>query len=240
MAPIVLDNVWSIAGGYDFTCDSNQARLELEAEAVDKTVFCSGGWREVLAGLKSTAFNLAGFWESAATQKVDPEIFSNLGVGNEVFSFGPIKSAGQPAYLFRGLKQSYSLLGEVGAAAPFALGVVGSDTYGVARGKYAGSSVITGAAQVVGAGQQLTAVSATQALYVHVHVTGTPTSVTLKIQSDDNGGFSTPTDLQTLTAITTASGVWVRIPGSITDSFFRVISTAGTGSNTVFAALAVA
>jgi len=239
MAVFALTNVFAHLAGYDFTGDSNQAAIETEAEALDATPF-GLGWKSMVGGLKSSAFSMAGFWQSAASQAVDPEAFAGLGVADRVLTFGPSQVEGDPAYMLQAVQSSYSLGGDVGAVMPFSLAASGSNGAGTVRGKLTkarGNVTATGA---IGTGVELAAAAATQYVYCTVHVFTAGTTVTLQLQSDDNAGFSTPTTIATIGALTASGGTWMtRVPGPLTDTFFRLNVSAITGTFNLAAAVGV-
>lgn len=239
MAVFAFTNVFAHVGGYDFTGDSNNATLAAEAEALDASVYGSG-WKSTVAGLKSSVFNLAGFWQSAATQAVDPEAFANLGVADRVLTFGPSQVEGDPAYMAQMLETSYSLGGEVGTVAPFTLAASGSNGAGTVRGKLTKARGNVSATGALGTGVQLSAPSASQSVYCAVHIFTAGTTVTLQLQSDDNGGFTTPTTIATIGPLTASGGTWMtRVPGPLTDSFFRLNVSAITGTFNMAASIGV-
>ena len=87
-----------------------------------------------------------------------------------------------------------------------------------------------------------TAPTATQSLYASFHVlsvTGTGT-LTLKVQTDDNGSFTSATDRITFTAATTGNTAqWSSVAGAITDDWWRITYTiSGTGPAFAFAVTA--
>lgn len=239
MAVFAFTNVFAHMAGYDFTGDSNNAKLALDAAALDATVYGSG-WRSMAAGLKSSQFDLAGFWQSAASQAVDPEAFAALGVADRVLTFGASQVEGDPAYMLQALETSYSLGGEVGVLAPFTVAAVGSNGAGTVRGKLTKARGNVSGTGAIGTGVQLSAPSATQFVYCTVHIFTAGTTITLQLQSDDNGGFTTPTTIATIGPLTTSGGTWMtRVAGPLTDSFFRLNVSAVTGTFNMAAAIGV-
>ena len=83
----------------------------------------------------------------------------------------------------------------------------------------------------------LGAVGASEALYAAFHVISSGTTITVALQSDDNAGFSSPTVRATLGPITTAGATWVRVAGPFTDTYYRFVVTAITGSHIVAGAI---
>jgi len=239
MAVYALTNAYAYVAGYDFTSDSNKLAIDVQAEALEATPY-GPGWKQYVGGLKSSAFDMAGFWQSATSQAVDPESFAALGTADQVFTFGTSQVEGDPAFLFQGMKASYGIGGDVGAVAPYSLKAVGSNSAGAVRGKLAKARGNVSATGVLGTGFQLAAPSASQAVYCTFHIFTAGTTITLQLQSDDNGGFSTPTTIATIGPLTTSGGTWMtKVQGPLTDSFFRLNVSAITGTFNVAAAIAV-
>ncbi|MEU8379778.1 hypothetical protein [Streptosporangium sp. NPDC048865] len=242
MSPIALTNAYCFVHGHDFTCDTNQLTLDATPAALDRTTFCSEGWTTLAGGgLKTAGFSMGGFWQSAASDAVDPQAFADLGVVDRAFTFGPIMTEGQPAYMWQGGHFNYQLLGSIGELAPFTLAAAGTNGVGVVRGQLAKARGVVNATGVLGSVLNLGAVGAAQFLYATLHVLGTPgTTITVQLQSDDSAGFASPTTRATIGPITTTGGTWMtRVAGAIADTHYRLNISAITGSFTVAGAIAV-
>jgi hypothetical protein len=120
------------------------------------------------------------------------------------------------------------LSGSVGDLLPFEL-----------TGSAAHSELIKGVVEGVGAktatanstGTQIGALSTTQTLYAALHVTafsGTSPTLDVKVQSDDNSGFSSATDRITFTQNTgSIQSQWGSVNGAVTDDYWRSVMTIG-------------
>ncbi|MGI5493882.1 hypothetical protein [Microtetraspora malaysiensis] len=241
MSAFTLTDCTVFIGGYDFTGDSNKVSLKTDVEDKETTVFGSGGWKSRTGGLKDVSFDTEGYWQSAAAgPAVDPEAFSSLGVADRVATVTPTGIAGETAYFFQGGTFGYEMFGQVGDVTPFTLATKATGRQGLIRGQLAKAKGLVSAVGAVGSGLQLGAVGAGQFLYAVVHVFSAGSTITLKVESDDNAGFSSPTDRITLAPITVAGGTWaVRLPGPITDTYYRVNATAITGSFQLAAAIGI-
>lgn len=252
MAVQALIDAYAYVGGYDFTTDTNQATLGVSVAELDSTTFGSDGWREVTGGLSSVTFDMAGFWQSAADQAVDPQAFPALGTVDQVFTVGedstagtsPLSGLGPPrAFMFQAGKFSYQLLGEVGQLAPFNLSSAGTDGVGVKngvlvapKGDVSATGQLGGTFDTLGFG-----VGASQSIWCTFHVFTAGTTITVDVESDDNTGFTTPTTQATIGPLTTTGGTWMTpVAGPLTDRYYRLNVSAVTGTFTVAAALAVA
>lgn len=242
MAVIALTDAYCYVAGHDFTGDSNALTLNNEAAELNRTNFRSGGWTELAGGgLKTGAFSMGGFWQSATTDAVDPQAFTDLGVADRVFTFGPTEVEGAPAYMWQGGHFNYQLLGNVGELAPFTLAAAGTSSVGVVRGQLAKAKGTVNATGVLGSVVNLGTVGAGQYLYATLHVLGAPgTTITVQLQSDDTSGFASPTTRATLGPLTAASGVWAtRVAGALAETHYRFNVSAITGTFTVAGAIGI-
>jgi len=245
MSTFVLTDVTTWIGGYDFTCDSSSASLQVKVDDQETTTFCTNGWKSRVGGLREVSCDLDGFWQ-AGTGQVDPEMFSTIGNSNEPVTQSPTGSvAGSPAFMYLGGKFSYEIFGDLGDIAPFSVSVMSTDGIGVVRGQIAKSKGNVSATGVLGSG--LTGLSTNsqvgtgQYLYATLHVFSAGTTVTVQLQSDDNAGFSSPTTRATLGPVTTTGGTWMtRVAGPITDTYYRFNVSAITGTFSVAGAIAIA
>lgn len=241
MSPIALVNAFCYVDAHDFTADANALNFNGSAAELDRTTFRSGGWRTLAGGgLKTGEFTMGGHWQ-AGTDQVDPVAFAALGVRAQVVTFGPEETEGGPCYMWQGGNFQYVLGGNVGDLAPFTLGGRNTEGVGVVRGQLAKAMGTVSATGVLGSVVNLGTISASQYLYATLHVFGTPgTTITVQLQSDDSGAFSSPTTRATFGPITTAGGTWAtRVAGALAETHYRLNVSAITGTFTVAGAIAV-
>lgn len=241
MSSFVLTDCVAWIGGLAATQYSNELSVKQSVEEKETTVFGSGGWKSLVGGLKAVDADLKGFWESA----VDATGFTNMGTADQVMSFGATATEGDPMWFFQGSNLSYDRGGSVGDVDPFGLSLKGTNKVGLIPGKLAKSKGNVSATGAIGSGltglSANSQVSSSQYLYAAVHVFTAGTTITLKIESDDNAGFTTPTDRITLSAITTTGGTWVtRLAGPLTDTYYRFNVSAITGTFNLGAAIGIA
>lgn len=244
MSTFVLKDCTTWVAGYDMTTDLSEMEISAEVDVQEKTTFGGDGWRTRVGGLNTVSASLSGFWQSAATDAIDPQVFTNLGTGSEAVTVSTDGVADSPAYLFRGGKFSYDLLGAIGEVAPFSLEMQNTDPYGLIRGKVAKAKGNVSATGALGSGltdlSSNDQVSATQYLYAVLHVFSAGTTITVIVESDDNAGFTTPTTRGTIGPITAAGGTWLtRVAGPITDTHYRLNVSAITGTFSVAGAIAI-
>jgi hypothetical protein len=227
----ILKNVRIFSGGCDLTGQSNKVDLAAEVEEKDVTNFGSVDvngevWKEVIAGLGSAKVTGGGQWEAGDTSKVDDDTWAALG-GIGAFTVCPVDAnIGSLAWIVNAMRAHYQLFGGPGDVAPWALAM--SSTWPMARGVSLHSPGTARTATGNATGVQQGAIPAGQSGYASLHVlsvAGTTPSLTVKVQSDDNSGFTSPTDQITFTAATLRGGQIGRVAGPITDDWWRVTWT---------------
>lgn len=224
-------------GGLALTTYSNELSAQQSVEDKDVTTFGST-YKSRIGGLKTVEASLKGFWESA----VDAEGVTLLGTSDQVCTFCPTGSTETSAALFfQAGNFSYQTGGGIGDVAPFELSMMGSNGVGAVQGQLAKAKGNVSATGALGSGLNLGAVSATQYLYAAFHVFTAGTTITVKIESDDNANFTSATDRITFSAITTTGGTWAtRLAGAVTDTYYRFNVTAITGTFNVAASIGIA
>lgn len=244
MGKFVLKGVRLFAGGADLTGNTAKVELASEVETKDATAFNPNSttevWQEVLAGLASTKASGEGQWEAQDTSKVDDASWAALGAVGAWTACPAGANVGDVAWLTRMMQGSYQLGDQVGEVAPWSADWSGS--WPLARGQILHPPGTPRTATGNGTGRQLGALLATGALYVTLHVlsaAGTTPSLTVVVESDDASGFASPTTRATLTAATARGGQTVKIPGPVTDDWWRVRWTiSGTTPSFLFVAAA--
>jgi hypothetical protein len=235
-----------LLGGYEYTSFSNSLTTDYGVEMLDNTVF-GDSTRSNRPGLRTFSFTVNGYRDDGASTPfgdTSGTAYSRIGAAREVFSFAPVGTAdGQRSFTIRGVNGTYTpLSGSVGDILPFEL-----------TGSAAHSELIKGVVEGVGAktatanstGTQIGALSATQTLYAALHVTaysGTSPTLDVKVQSDDNSGFSSATDRITFTQNTgSIQSQWGSVNGAVTDDYWRTVMTIGgtTPSFTLYVTLGI-
>jgi len=216
----------------DYSCDEKDV-----TSLVDSTVISFPGLMKVSASIK-------GFTDhgtvTASAHYIDPIMFAAIGEETGVGLTMAIDGgdSGDICFFFTPNRMKYSpISGSVGDIHEFE--VSASNASGrLVRGKVALPSGSVSGASGNGTGYQLGALSATQKLYAALHVFDVSSggSVVFKVQSDDNAGFTTPTDRITFVAATGATWENGNVAGAITDDYWRV-TYARTGGATFNAAL---
>jgi hypothetical protein len=226
MAAFALLDVDLFADELDLSCFANQATVNIEANELDATTFCSGGWVTPIAGGRTTEVSASGPTDmatatAAQTSAVDEILAVDLGA-NYVLSAVPAGGVeGSVAYFTTGILLNRQVLdGSAGDLATHSVMWRGNQR--MARGTLTSLATVTATGN--GTGFQLGAVSASQRMCAAVHFLtagGTTPSITVIIESDDNAGFTTPTTRITFTAATAKGAQYSSVLGAITDDYWR-------------------
>lgn len=227
--------VW--LGGYDLTGVINSLATDYGSEARDVATL-GENTRIQLAGLRTLSATLEGYLDTAGG--IDEELFNRIGLHDAPFSFAAVDAAeGDVAYTFEALWSQYSPGAAIGEVLAFSGAAQAGGSTGLQRGTLMhprASEAVTGN----GTARQLGAVSANQKLYGALHVLAGSGTLDLVVESDDAGGFGTPTTQMTF-AQQTGIGFDLPLPvsGPITDDFWRLSWTIGGGPFTFVCILAI-
>jgi hypothetical protein len=232
-----LKDATTWVGGYDMTTDLNSLSLALSKDELPCAVFKDQAQRRT-GGLEDVTAQLDGFWSGGDTA-IDAQAFSQLSGGLWVATHSQDGAVGSVAYTYRAVTPNYQVGGKIGEVLPFSLKMDGAKgnagrSAGGVRGLIAKPKGVVSATGATGTGQHLGAVASGQYLYAALHVFAVGTTISVKVQSDDNSGFTSATDVATLGPITTIGGTWMtRVAGPLTDSYYRLNVSAITGSATI-------
>jgi hypothetical protein len=237
MAIQVLNAAQILVGSFDCTGFTGKVTTDpAQANVVSVPTFASGGYDVNIASTQRYEVKLEGYSDFSATGINTAFVPSTLGSQTAV-AICPTggTTAGDPAFGVRGLiSRIVPLQGGPDTAAAFMLDVT-SDwaEYGgqVAAPLAARSTALTGSALT------LTGPTASQSVWASLHVTATTgTNLVVKVQSSSTVGFASPTDRITFSTMSATGWQFKNLAGPITDGYWRVTATVGSGSFT-FAAL---
>lgn len=238
MATRVATDVRPYVGALDLTALTESCTIaDLDAAEVMFTNFASGGYKEAKTGIISGAASL-NLFQDYATGILD----DSLTVGSQYVTSFVIPATpgtlaeGDPAFLGTGNLKKYTPRdGAVGdaAKATVELPYTGKVAYGVLGHPLAARTTSSQTTGFAYAGP-----SATQYMHAAIHVTAFSglTNIIVKIQSDDNSGFTSATDRVTLSTVTAIGAEFKSTVGSsgwASETYHRVSwAVTGTGSCT--------
>lgn len=252
MATFVQTGAQLFSGGIKLSCFTDQLSLEMNADPVEFTTYCSTGAREYRQGLRTWQVSAQGFADFAAVGATtgglvpgEEIVPANMAGTTTNLTVCPVDGTeGAVAYLAAGAYSQMNLLGgAVGDPGRYGFTAVPAtlaDGHKMVRGRLEANRTVTSSTSTTGT--QFGAVASGQRLAASLHVftlSGTSPTLAVKVQSDDNSGFSSATDRITFSTASTRSGQFSYIDGPVTDDYWRVTWTiGGTGTPTVAFAVA--
>lgn len=239
MGKQVLLNARFFVGPADLTSYNNKVELDDAIEEKETTNFGSAGAKEVIGGIESVAIGGEGQWIAGDPGYIDDEMWAARRQ-LEAYTICPeTANVAALAYLTKAVRLDSKLFGQVGDVLPWMLAAGGS--WPLVRGAVlnAPGTALTSTGNGT-AVQHVAVTTAAQFLYASLHVlsvagTSTPT-LTVKVQSDDSGAFSSPTDRITFTAATAQGSQISRVAGVNADDWYRISYTI-SGTNPSFLAI---
>ena len=119
------------------------------------------------------------------------------------------------------------------------MNISGGAAGGLTRGIIEFNSSATSSSTTTGS--QLGAVSAAQRIVANLHVTtAVGSALDVIVQSDDNSGFTSPTNRITFSQATGITSQHLSLAGAVTDDYWRLSYTIAGGSFTFAVALGIA
>lgn len=230
LTPVILTDARTYYGGADLTGYSNKVSLAASAASLDYTNFASGGWKQFVGGVFDGNGSIDNFWQASDLTQPDDQFFADLGSSSVAVTAVPTSGVvGQMCYLTQGLETDYTQSGKHGEL--LMANVSFKTNWPIVRGQILHPQGTARTATGNGTGVQLGAVAANKALYVNLHALGvTDGSNTVTIQSNVDNTFGAPTTRATFNAITTSVfGQSIRVPGPITDQWWRAVWTISGG-----------
>lgn len=228
-----------LVGGIEINANTGTFAMEGQLATRPATTFGSNGHEEVRPGLLSARATIDGFTDFASGGVAS--YFGAYPASNYAMTASiPGSSAGDPAWLMKVRPSNLTTVGgSVGEMAPFAMQAMADSPFG--RGKLL-APVATVSANGDGTAVTLAGPTASQYLYVALHVTATSGggTWTVKVQSDDNSGFTTATDRVTFSTFTGQTWEWSSVAGSFSSETHLRATWSVSGGSTPTATFAVA
>lgn len=237
LTPTVLTDARIYYDAADLTGYSNKIEMAAKGANLDKTTFASQGWKENACGVFEGNGSIDSFFQAGDLSMPDDAYWASFGNNTVALTAAPTSGAvGTLAYLTRALNTDYTPGGKHGELLMSSVNFATS--WPVIRGQIMHPQGTARTASGSGTGIQFGAVSANQAFYINLHATGvTDGSMTVVLQSDTTNAFSAPNTRATFSAVTGLGGQQIRVPGAITDTWWRVTwtITGGTTHSFLFA-----
>lgn len=245
MSAQVITDVGIYVNQFDLSAFAAMIDDTASADSPDMNNCAGGGYGHLLAGLAASRLNIAGI-QDYTTLGPHSAFAGAIRGRQDVVSILPntlTAVAGSPAFMFRGILGDYaSPQGAVGDTARWAARWRGDNALatGVLGAPLATrSTTLTGTAIQLGA-VGLNPAGATERLFASLHITATTgTNLAVTIQSDNAVGFPSPATAATFSTVSAVGSQYLSIPGPMTDDWFRVNATIGSGSFTYLVIMGV-
>lgn len=236
---------------FNYSTITRAFSMDIEADALDRTAISdttrvnigglrSGTWASELYYDASTIPYAGNTYESAVAI---PALASDTSQAIIVSYFpgGAVTEDEGLAYFFRGRTSKMSMPWTVGEVAMFSLSGESSQL-GINQGQsivqgYLSALGVAKSASGVGTARQTGALASDRVVLMamagHVYNQTGTAAVQFTLQSDDNSGFTTPTNRVSSAVLSTVSDFGLElVSGAITDDYWRIIYTI-TGTGTV-------
>lgn len=244
MAVLALTGAEVLAGPLRLTGRSNQVDVTLESTELDVTTFNSGGWTEMLGGLRMARVTNAGFYDPDAIETggltFDSELLSSIGGSQAPMTVAATQADGSVAYIGGFKRGSLSMLGNVGEAAAYSTEMWGDGVYG--RGALIHPATTLRTSSGTGTAVTLGTIATGRSLVAAIHILAVSADsspqLTVVIQRDDNSGFTSATTVLSVGPVAAPTSSLSVVAGPITpDDRYRVSYTiSGTNPSMRFAA----
>lgn len=244
MAAGVLTDVTLLVNGMDMSPFSGEFTCDEMAQMVPADNFAGQGYSIVLPGLFSAEATIKGHADYAAGAVSSTFNSASKGVqaGVSILPAGSLSVEGtQCSFMSSKLKAMKMLTGPVGSVADFDMAFA-SDAAEV-EGFVSAPLASRTTAGLTTTGQQIVGgVPNGKRMYAALHVTAAAgTNLAVKIQSDDNSGFTTPTDRITFSTVSATGWQFGSVAGPLTgETYWRTVVTIATSTFTFATVLGVA
>lgn len=199
---------------------------------VDATTFATGGFAAQVPAIKSGRFQLVGFADFDASGVSSLFTPANLGTQYGVSVAIPGTAVGDPAVFGAGRLSGIPFGVAPDAAGTFALNFA---TDGAFAAGWVGAPLASRTTSgFTGAGVNFPGPASGRNLYALLQVTAASgTNLVVKVQSDDNSGFTSATDRITFSTLSATGWERSSVAGPLTtETYWRVVATIASGSFT--------
>jgi len=206
MAVQAFTNASVLIGDLDASPFTNKVTSQVTVEMLDATVCGTGGFRSYSPGLRNGELSAEGFADYAVGGTFE-KLSTPDGGTSTLMSMAPIApgatlTAGDPCCFMRGPLDQMTVGpdGEAAGLAKFGIHIANDSVFAMGVVLH---PIATRSTTASGTAVAMTGPTLTQTLWAGLHVTtGSGGTLTVRVQTDDNSGFTTPTTRITFTATT--------------------------------------
>lgn len=243
MAAGVLTDVTLLVNGMDLSPFSGDFTFDETVVMKTANNFAGRGYPIVLPGLFSASSTIGGHadYATGAVSATFNSASRGSAAGVSILPVGSASVEGsQCSFVSARLQSMKMLTGDVGDVADFAMAFT-SDAAEV-EGFVSAPLASRGTGGLTTTGQLITGgVPAGKKMYAALHVTAAAgTNLAVKIQSDDNAGFTTPTDQITFSTVSATGWQFLSVAGPlVAETYWRTVVTIATSTFTFATVLGV-
>lgn len=229
MTPFLLLDSKLWVDGFDMSGYQNAISVNAPVSLKVHTRFGDKAVRRA-AGIRAASMRAMGYWQAddLGTERApDKPYFDRLGLADVPVSCAPKDGLeGSIAYVLRAIEGRYELGAPVGEMLAFTVDAEGSDGVSLVRASVIGNKDVAAGGPTNGTIFQLGQLGAGQVAYAVLHALQVGTSLDVKIQSDDNGGFGSPVDRITFAQKLAIGSEYKTLAGPIAaDDRWRIVFT---------------
>lgn len=243
MAAGVLTDVLLLVNGMDMSPFSGEFMCDEMAAMKEAGNFAGRGYEIVLPGLTSATGMIRGHadYASGAVSSTFTSASKGAQAGFTIMPTGSAAALGDQCSFMSGRLNAMKMLtGPVGEVADFEMSLV-SDAAAVEGFVSAPLASRTTAGLITSGVNIVGGVPDGKRLYAALHVTAAAgTNLAVKIQSDDNSGFTTPTDRITFTTVSATGWQFSSVAGPlVSETYWRTVVTIASSTFTFATVLGV-
>lgn len=233
MSSFVLSNAQLLIGSAELSAFTGEFTVGGETKMEPAQHMAAGGYNVVLPGISAFSMDVKGNADFASGGVSQTFGYAQLGTqyAASIVPAGTAATYGDAATLTRGLlSRLKGLIGSTGQVAGFDLGLT-SDTAEV--GGFVGAPLASRTTSgLTGTAVAMAGPTASQRLWAALHVTAASgTNLAVKVQSDDNGSFTSATDRITFSTVSATGWQFSYLDGSFsTETHHRVTATIASGT----------
>lgn len=239
-APITAASV--IVGSFDLSpFTGNISESPGSVSVKEYATFAGGGYVQRCAAIKSGNFGLSGYCDHTNSTGINSAMADAMGTQYAVQISTPGTAAGDRALVGRGICNHWMpMQTDPDNLAAFEFGLATDTAF--TFGKVAAPLAAVTTSGLTGTAVALTGPTATQSLYAALNITAASgTNLVVKVQSDDNSGFTSATDRITFSTASAVGWQWSSVAGNLsTETYWRVVATVASGSFTFAVSFGVA
>lgn len=232
--PKVLTDVQFLVGALEMAPFTGEFDVAETADTRQFLNFACQGFDVVLPSRYMAEASIAGhadYATGAVSATYNASTARGLQVAYSILPDGTSSAVGSYATLQRGLIMKMTeVSGAVGEPADFAMALRSDDA--ALDGYVAAPLASRTTSGYTGTGINVTGPTASQRLYAALHVTAASgTNLVVKVQSDDNSGFTSATDRITFSTVSATGWQWSSVAGDLsTETYWRAIATIASGT----------